>query len=147
VKKLIVLGLVAIILLPLLAVSCAEKTATTTNTPKDQTVAITLDEFSANTTMLKYVEMLNGGTLTVRLGSNPTTGYSWGDAEITHPDVIKQVSRNYEEPTATGIVGAGGTEVWVFHVADTGLAMIKLSYGRSWESETLYTVTVNINVR
>jgi inhibitor of cysteine peptidase len=150
VKKLVILGLVSMLLLPLLAVGCAEKeAATTTNSPKDQTVAITLDEFSTQKSMLKYVEMVKAGTLTVRLGSNPSTGYSWGDAQITHPDVIKQISRNYEKPTSTGLMGAPGTEVWVFETTDTGLAMIKMSYSRPWESGANDTinVTININVR
>ena len=34
----------------------------------------------------------------------------------------------------TGLMGAAGTEVWVFETTDTGLAMIKMSYGRPWES-------------
>jgi inhibitor of cysteine peptidase len=150
VKKLVILGLVSILLLPLLATGCAEKAANeTTNTPKDQTVAITLDEFSAQKSMTKYIEMVNPGTLTVRLGSNPSTGYSWGDAEITHTEVIKQLSRNYEKPTSTGLMGAPGTEVWVFNTTDTGLAIIKISYGQPWSGgqKDAYTLTININVR
>jgi len=149
-KKLIILSLVSILMLPLLATGCAEKEASTTsNSAKDQTVEITLDEFVEQNSMLKYVEMVKSGTLTVKLGSNPSTGYEWGDAEITHPDVIKQISRHYEEPTDTGLVGAGGTEVWVFEATDTGLAMIKISYSRPWEGgeKDTYTVTININVR
>ncbi|MGD0780127.1 MAG: protease inhibitor I42 family protein [Dehalococcoidales bacterium] len=149
-KKLVILGLVSMLLLPLLTLGCSEKAATeTTSSPKDQTVAITLDEFAQQKSMLKYVEMVKSGTLTVRLGSNPSTGYSWGDAQITHPDVIKQISRNYEKPTATGLMGAPGTEVWVFETTDTGLAMIKMSYSRPWETgaNATFDITVNINVR
>jgi predicted secreted protein len=63
-------------------------------------------------------------------------------------EVIQQVSRNYEAPTTT-MVGAPGTEVWVFNTLDTGLAIIKFTYSRPWEGgeQGLYTVTVNINVR
>ncbi len=143
-KKLVILGLVSILLLPLLAIGCAEKAAETT-----YTVEITLDEFSAQNSMTKYVEMVNPGTLTVRLGANSTTGYSWGEAEITHASVIKQISRNYEGPTDTGLVGAGGTEVWVFEATDTGLAIIKMSYGQPWSGgeKDAFTVTINVNVR
>jgi inhibitor of cysteine peptidase len=149
-KKTFILGLVSILLLPLLTAGCALKEAVSpTTASKAQTVEITLDEFSAQKSMLKYVELAQLSTLTVRLGSNPTTGYSWEDAEIIHPEVIKQISRNYEEPTDTGLVGAGGTEVWVFKATDTGLAMIKMSYGQSWEGgeKDAYTVTINVNVR
>jgi inhibitor of cysteine peptidase len=148
VKNLVILGLVAVILMPLLMAGCAEK-AITSPVPiilKDQTLTLSQDEFSANASITQYIEMLNGGTLTVRLYSNPSTGYSWGDAEITHASVIEQLSRNFEEPT-TNALGAPGTEVWVFHAIDTGLAIIKISYGRPWESEKLYNLTININVR
>jgi inhibitor of cysteine peptidase len=150
-KKLFIFGLLSILLLPLLMAGCAssKEVASTTAASKAQTVEITLDEFSSQKSMLKYVELVQPGTLTVRLGSNPTTGYSWEDAEIVHPSVIKQISRNYEKPTDTGLVGVGGTEVWVFNTTDTGLAMIKMSYGQSWAGgeKDAYTVTINVNVR
>lgn len=149
-KKLLVLGLIIAMLMPLLLVGCSEKAATTsptTNISKDQTLTLSQDAFSANNSITEYIEMLNGGTLTVRLWSNPTTGYSWSDAEITHLSVIEQVSRNFEKPTATGLVGAPGTDVWVFKAIDTGLAIIKMQYGRSWETDKLYHLTININVR
>ena len=149
-KKTLIFGLVSILLLPLLMAGCASKEAVSpASAPKTQTVEITLDEFSTQKSMLKYVELAQLGTLTVRLGANPTTGYSWEDAEIIHPDVIKQISRNYEGPTDTNLVGAGGTEVWVFNATDTGLAMIKMSYGQSWEGgeKDAYTVTINVNVK
>jgi len=151
-KKIIILGLVSVLLLPLLIIGCAsEKVASTTATPtpNTQTVAITLDEFSANNSMLKYVETTYPGTVTVRLGSNPTTGYNWAVTEIVHPEVIEKVSNDYEGPTATNIVGAGGTEEWVFNAKETGLAIIRMSYSRPWEGgeKDLYTVSINVNIK
>jgi inhibitor of cysteine peptidase len=112
-------------------------------------VEITLDEFSAQKSMLKYVETTYPGTVTVRLGANPTTGYSWVVTEIDHPEIIEQSSNDYEGPTATGLVGAGGTDVWVFNAKDTGLAMIRMSYGQPWSGgeKDAYTVTINVNIR
>ena len=149
-KRIFIFGLVSVLLLPLLVTGCAsEKEASPTSGAKTQTVEITLDEFSTQKSMLKYVEATYPGTVTVRLGSNVTTGYSWQVTEIVHPEVIKQVSNDYEEPTDTSLVGAGGTEVWVFEAKDTGLAMIRMSYGQQWTGgeKDVYTVTVNINVR
>ncbi len=142
-NKLAILVLVSLLLLPLLAIGCSSKTTAS------QTVDITLDEFRAQVSQVKYIEMTNPGTLTIRLGSNPTTGYGWGDAVITHAEVISQQSRNYEAPTVTGMVGAGGTEVWVFNTTDTGLAIISFSYGQSWPGgeKDAFTLTININVR
>jgi inhibitor of cysteine peptidase len=149
-KRIIIFSLVAILLLPLLITGCAStKEASPTATPETQTVKITLDEFAAQKSMLKYVETTYPGTVTVRLGSNPTTGYSWVVTEIVHPEVIEQMSNNYEGPKATNLAGAGGTEVWVFNATDTGLAMIRMSYGQQWEGgeKDLYTVTINVNIR
>jgi inhibitor of cysteine peptidase len=144
-KKLVVLGLVALMLLPLLAVGCSG--GTTSNTPKAQTVTVKLDEFSSNANITKNVEMAKGDTLTVKLESNASTGYSWGDAEISNAAVLVQASRNFEEPTATGIVGAPGNDVIVFTATNTGSANIKIAYGRPWESEALYNLTINVTIK
>jgi predicted secreted protein len=148
-KKIILFGLVSILLLPLLAAGCAsEKEASPTPTPEAGPVEISMDEFASQSDMLKYVETTYPGTVTVRLGSNHTTGYSWAVTEIVHPEVIEAASNIYEAPT-TGLVGAGGTEVWVFNTTDTGLAIIRMSYSQPWAGgdQDLYTLTVNVNIR
>lgn len=151
-KRVVIFGLVSIMLLPWLIIGCAsekEASPTSTPTPNTQAVAITLDELVAQNNMLKYVETTYPGTVTVRLGSNPTTGYGWEVTEIDHPEVIERMSNNYEGPTATNLVGAGGTDVWVFNARDTGLAIIRMSYSQPWSGgvKDLYTVTINVNVR
>jgi inhibitor of cysteine peptidase len=149
-KRIVIFGLVSIVLLPWLITGCAsEKEASPTATPETGTIAITLDEFAAQNNMLKYVEATFSGTVTVRLGSNPTTGYGWEVTEIVHPEVVEQMSNNYEGPTATNLVGAGGTDVWVFNTRDTGLAIIRMSYGQPWAGgeKDLYTVSINVNVK
>jgi predicted secreted protein len=57
-------------------------------------------------------------------------------------------SNNYEGPD-TNLLGASGTEVWVFGASDTGSATIKMNYGRPWEGgdKDLYTVTINVNIK
>ncbi len=151
-KRIVIFGLVSIVLLPWLITGCAsekEASPTGTPTPNTQMVAVTLDELVAQNNMLKYVDTTYPGMVTVRLGSNPTTGYGWEVTEIVHPEVIEQMSNNYEGPTATNLVGAGGTDVWVFNTKDTGLAIIRMSYGQPWAGgeKDLYTVTVNVNIK
>jgi len=148
-KKIALFTLVSLLLLPLLAAGCAsQKAASTTSTPETGTVEITLDDFSAQANVTKFVETTYPGTVTVRLGSNHTTGYNWVVTEIVHPEVIVELSNDYEEP-ATGLVGAGGTELWVFNTTDTGLAIIRMSYSQPWTGgdKDIYTVTVNVNIR
>ena len=149
-KKIAIFGLALTLLLLLLATGCASgKEASPTPTPATGMVEITLDEFAAQADMNKFVETTYPGTVTVRLGANHTTGYVWEITEIVHPEVIGEGSNNYEEPTATNIVGAGGTEVWVFNTTDTGLAIIRMSYSQPWAGgeKDLYTLTVNVNIR
>ena len=148
-KKIYMFGLVSILLLPLIITGCSSaKAASPAATPASQSVEITLDEFSSQAAMTKFIETTYPGTVTVRLGANHTTGYSWAVTEIVHPEVIEEISNDYEEPT-TGLVGAGGTEVWVFNTTDTGLAIIRMSYSQPWAGgdQDLYTVTVNVNAR
>ena len=149
-KKINMFGLVSILLLPLIITGCSSvKAASPAATPASQSVEITLDEFSSQAAMTKFIETTYPGTVTVRLGANHTTGYVWEITEIVHPEVIGEGSNNYEEPTATNIVGAGSTEVWVFNTTDTGLAIIRMSYSQPWAGgdQDLYTVTVNVNAR
>jgi predicted secreted protein len=151
-KKLVILGLVSILLLPLLAIGCsANATTETTSYLKEQTIAISLDEFAAQNHIVKNIDLALLGDLTVKLGSNPTTGYSWGEwPSIDQQDICNLISHRYEEPTNTDIVGAGGTDVWEFKgvlVKDT--TTIKFSYSRPWEGgeKDLYTLTVNVTVK
>jgi len=148
-KKIFIFGLVSILLLPLLITGCSSsKEASLTPTPSTEIVDITLDEFAAQAGMNKFIEITYPGTVTVNLGANHTTGYSWEVTEIVHPEIIEEASSDYEEST-TGLVGAGGTEVWVFNITDTGLAIIRMSYSQPWAGgdKDLYTVTVNVNAR
>jgi inhibitor of cysteine peptidase len=142
-KKLVVFILAAILLLPLLALGCSSGGG-------DQTIELSLDDFTAQNNITKSIELGSSGTLTVKLGSNPTTGYQWGeDAEISNTSIIAQKSYNYVEPEDTELMGAPGTDVWVFDAKAAGSATITFSYSRSWEEGTpaTYTLTVNVTVK
>jgi inhibitor of cysteine peptidase len=141
-RKLVILGLVAVMLLPLLVIGCGSGSGSTT-------IELTLDELAAQNNVVKNITLNPQDTLTVKLGSNPTTGFSWADAVIGNAAVIEQVSRDYIAPTATGIVGAGGTEVWVFSAKSDGTTTIQFSYGRPWQGgeQGIYTLTINVTVK
>jgi inhibitor of cysteine peptidase len=140
-KKLVFLGLVAVMLLPLLAIGCVMSTSASL------TAEFTLDDFVAQNNIVANFNLHPQDTLTVKLGSNPTTGYEWEEALISNNSVIEQTSRNYLTPTATAIVGAPGTDVWVFTAKSSGSTTISFSYSRPWESvPATYTLTINITV-
>lgn len=141
-KKMVILGLVAVMLLPLMAVGC-------TSSIKSATFELTLDDFAAqNSITTNTIEIDVNGTLTVRLGSNPTTGYSWEDAVIGNTTKIEQTSHDYVAPTATEIVGAPGTDVWVFTGLKTGSTTITFNYSRPWESvPAIYTLIINVTIK
>ena len=139
-KKTLIFGLVSILLLPLLMIGC--------NTEENKTIELTLDDFTAQNNIVKDIVLIHPDSLIVSLGSNPSTGYQWGDAEISAP-VVEQVSRNFVEPEDAGVVGAAGKDVLVFDSKAAGTATIKMSYGRPWESgeKDTFTLTINVTVK
>ncbi|MBN1160817.1 MAG: protease inhibitor I42 family protein [Dehalococcoidales bacterium] len=141
-KKIVVFSLATLMLIPLLALGCGGGGG-------DQTIELSLDDFQAQNNIVKSVEVGSSGTLTVKLGSNPTTGYEWGDADISNTAVIAQKSHNYIEPEDTDLMGAPGTDVWVFDAKAAGSATITFSYSRPWEEGTpaTYTLTINVTVK
>ena len=137
-KKVIIFCLVSILLLPLLAAGCG-----------GHTIELSLDDFTAQNNIVKNIELCPGGTITVKLGSNPSTGYQWGDAEISSETVITQISHKYNEPENTELMGAPGTDVFVFDAKTTGSATITISYSRPWEGgeKDTYTLTIDVTVK
>ncbi len=81
----------------------------------------------------KEVALAAGGTLTVTLESNITTGYSWNEnANIGDKTVMQQTDHKYQPP-ATPIPGAGGKEVWTFKALKAGQSTISVEYRRPFE--------------
>ena len=74
--------------------------------------------------------------IVVTLASNPTTGYQWQVMKPLAESTVKLVSHVYDHPQ-TGLVGAGGQEIWVFRTLGPGEAEIVLGYLRSWEKGKL----------
>ena len=94
----------------------------------------------------KTVTLAPGGTLTVTLKSNRTTGYKWNLPNPPDARVLKLASSTYNAPSDP-VPGRGGTEVWVFQAVGSGAVRVSLRYARSFgtdESPTEFTVTVNV---
>jgi inhibitor of cysteine peptidase len=79
---------------------------------------------------LSEVSLDVGDQLDVELEANPTTGYSWELGPL--PDGLELVSSDFEEPGGS-LVGAGGTQVFVFDVTAPGTGILRFEYVRVFE--------------
>ena len=94
----------------------------------------------------KEVSLGAGGTLTVTLDSNATTGYSWNEnANITDKAVMQQASHRYQSP-ATPIPGAGGKEIWTFKALKAGKSVVSMEYRRPFEPNALPAKTFSMTL-
>ena len=78
---------------------------------------------------LSEVSLDVGDQLEVSLESNPTTGYSWEVGPL--PDGLQLVSSEFEEPGGS-LVGAAGTQVFVFDVAGPGSGILQCIASFLW---------------
>jgi len=97
----------------------------------------------------KTVEIAVGGTLTVTLESNATTGFQWELASISDQAVLEKQSDTFEAPEDTAMVGAPGKEVWTFKASKKGTSSISMEYSRPWESgeKGVETFTITVVVK
>lgn len=93
------------------------------------------------------VEIAAGGSLTVTLESNATTGFQWSEkAEISDSAVLQQVSHEFVAPEKKDVVGAPGKEVWTFKALKKGTSTISMEYSQPWEGGTKAAQTFSLTV-
>ncbi|MBU0573603.1 MAG: protease inhibitor I42 family protein [Candidatus Margulisbacteria bacterium] len=91
--------------------------------------------------------LIVGEELTIKLDSNPTTGYSWHIDGDFNKRVVSYEGSEYLEPD-TSRLGAGGQEAFKFRAAGKGKTNIKMKYFRTWDPKSgpverkVYTVIV-----
>jgi inhibitor of cysteine peptidase len=128
-KKLRLLGLCAAVLL-LGALSACAAASPVAITDKDAGKSITLAV---------------GQELTLSLESNVTTGFAWEVAGL-NTAVLEQVGEPEYKAPQSGLVGAGGVQLFRFKAKAAGQAELKLNYRRAWEKDVppakTFTVTV-----
>ena len=127
--KLVLTCAMVVILLSLCACSPA---------PKQVSVDVSYDG--------KEVEITVGGSLTITLESNPTTGFQWELTEITDQTVLQQTDHEFKPPETGAPVGAGGEEVWTFKGLKAGESIISMEYSRPWEGGEKAVETFNLTV-
>ena len=94
-----------------------------------QTPAIDLQLTEQNSDGVAVVPVT--GRMIVTLESNATTGYQWQLASLDQT-VLENTEQTYISPT-TDLVGAGGTERWVFVAQKAGETTLRMEYRRPWE--------------
>lgn len=73
-----------------------------------------------------------GQQLDVRLPSNPTTGYQW-TAGVLHAGPVALTRPAAFQQSSSGLLGAGGTQVFSYRGVATGRVQLSFDYARSWE--------------
>jgi inhibitor of cysteine peptidase len=96
----------------------------------------------------KTVTVPVGSTILVRLAANPSTGFDWTPVSVAAP-VLTLAGFTYTSSAPTGIVGAGGTDIFRFHADKPGTEVLQLNYARSWETNVppVSTVSFTVSVR
>lgn len=76
-----------------------------------------------------------GGTFTIKLEENPTTGYQWS-VSVSDESVVALDKDEYVPDDKSGeMVGSGGTRVLTFKALKAGTAAIDMVYEQSWEPD------------
>ncbi len=101
--------------------------------------------FSVFTASSAAIRVTNGSYFLVALASNPTTGYSWSFKGFSHSGVAQVLGSDFIPPTS-GLLGAGGTYVYLLKAIGPGTTTLTLAYARSFESAggTLQTFQITV---
>lgn len=101
-------------------------------------------------------EGLNGRTMilkkgegfSLRLRSNPTTGYSWKLSSMDK-SILELIENKFikEENKKQKTVGSGGTDFFFFKAVGAGKTKLKIDYVRPWEKFAKPAKTFNLEVR
>jgi inhibitor of cysteine peptidase len=96
----------------------------------------------------KDIDLPAGGSLVVRLNSNPSTGYSW--AMKGDPSPLRLVKSSTKKNSQTGhAAGAPVMQEFRLTAVSAGMASLTLEYRRPWEYNVApaRTFKVGVNAR
>jgi inhibitor of cysteine peptidase len=93
------------------------------------------------------IELQPTVVLTIRLESNPTTGYHWEVVEIDS-SILQQLGESEFQPDSE-LVGSPGKETFRFVALLAGEVDLRLEYRRPWEEgvDPLETFVLHVVVR
>lgn len=99
---------------------------------------------AANTDVAKTIQVKVGQEFTIALHANPTTGYDWECASLY--EWIQPLDKTYQADNP-GLIGSGGTDIFVFKAHGKGKAVLVFTYKRSWETTIADQKSFSIEVR
>jgi len=98
---------------------------------------------TANGTM---VDITKGDIVSIALAENPTTGYGWNATVSAGLTVLNDTY--VEDEHAEGMVGVGGTHLWLLRADETGDQTFSAVYMRPWEnvsaSDETFSITFSV---
>jgi predicted secreted protein len=137
--------MVGLLVIGLVASACSSAMAKTAE------LGAGCDQFSSQKSVGQQADLAVGDTLKVTLCSNPTTGFSWQEPELSDAAVISLVDKTFGAATAGGaapLVGAAGTDSITLKATAKGISTMVLKYSQPWlggtSSEWVYTLTVTV---
>lgn len=80
-------------------------------------------------------EIVTGQTLTLRVESNPTTGFSW--AAVQDQELFDVQTSYTADPQTAPVSGAGGRQTFVLTPKSSGEVRVTFTYSRPWEPSEL----------
>jgi predicted secreted protein len=108
------------------------------------------DQFGAQKSITQTTDVSVGDQIKVTLCSNPTTGFSWQEPEISDTGAVSLVDKSFGAPVgeAAKVVGAAGTDTITLKATAKGTSTVVLRYSQPWaggtSSEWTYTLTVTV---
>ena len=108
-------------------------------------VSVGCDAFSVTATQVASASLAVSDDLLVTLCSNASTGYVWGDPQISDPTVVTLTGMQSDAP-ASPMPGAPGSQSWAFEALAAGTARIHLGYSQPWEGGTQDAWTFDLDV-
>jgi inhibitor of cysteine peptidase len=131
------------------AIGCSSADAAA-NVPRNthRNVEVSIDELMQNKQIAKTLEINEGDTLTLALGSNPTTGFSWTEQTLISDKTIIEQTNHESVAPATNALGAAGREVWTYRAMKAGTTEISTEYSRPWiggeKAEWTFKLTLTV---
>ena len=105
--------------------------------PSAELIEISCDEFTQKESISDSLIMDAGQEITIKLCSNPSTGFEWSETpENTHPSILFQAGHEFLIQNENGTPlppGTPGQQVWTFSAVSAGQSQLYFEYSRNWE--------------